>query len=130
MEPGFALSADDYLAATAARGPLLRAFCRDVFGTVDILALPSCPVPAPTIAETDTGGDARFVAVANAMGALVGPFNYLGLPALSVPMGFDGNGMPVGLQLVGRPFAEGRLLQAAHAFEQASGWTRRRPHPG
>jgi aspartyl-tRNA(Asn)/glutamyl-tRNA(Gln) amidotransferase subunit A len=127
MEPGFALAADDYVAAAAARGPVLRAFCRDVFAGVDILALPSCPVQTPTIAETDTGGDARFVAVANAMGALVGPFNYLGLPALSVPMGFDGNGMPVGLQLVGRPFAEARLLEAAHAFEQATGWSRRRP---
>lgn len=130
MEGGLALSADDYLAAAAARGPVLRSFCREVFGAIDILALPTCPVPTPTIAETDTGGDARYVAASNAIGALVGPFNYLGLPALSLPMGFDANGMPVGLQLVGRPFAEGQLLAVAHAFEQATGWTRRRPQRG
>ena len=85
------------------------------------------PGADPTIADTDTGGDARFVTLANAIGALVGPFNYLGLPAVSLPVGFDRNGMPVGLQLVGKPFAEGLLLRAAHAFERATGVANRRP---
>jgi aspartyl-tRNA(Asn)/glutamyl-tRNA(Gln) amidotransferase subunit A len=91
------------------------------------VALPTSPVPTPRIADTDTGGDARFVAVANLMGALVGPFNYLGLPALSLPCGLDGNGMPVGLQLVARPFADGLLLRVADAFERATGHAAARP---
>ena len=86
-----------------------------------MLALPATPVATPRIADTDTGGDARFVAVANRLGALLGPINYLGLPALSVPIGFDDSGMPVGLQLVARPFAEALLLRVAHAFAQATG---------
>jgi len=56
------------------------------------------------------------------------PFNYLGLPALSVPCGFTDNGLPTSFQLVGRPFAEARLLQVAAAYEGVSDWTRRAPN--
>lgn len=125
--PGFALSAVDHTRALAARGPLLRAFCAETLADVDLLVLPTAPDPTPGIVATATGGDARFVAVANRMGALVGPFNYLGLPALSLPAGFDDEGMPVGLQLVARPFAEGLLLRVAHAFEAATGHAARTP---
>jgi aspartyl-tRNA(Asn)/glutamyl-tRNA(Gln) amidotransferase subunit A len=121
MDPGFALSAVDYLRAASARGPMLERFCAESFADADVLALPTMPVETPRIADTETGGDARFVAVANRVGALVGPFNYLGLPALSLPVGRDGNGMPIGLQLVARPFAEGLLLRVAAAYEQTMG---------
>ena len=121
MMPGFALNAADYVQALMARGSLLERFCAEVFAEADILALPTSPVPTPRIDETDTGGDARFYELANALGALVGPFNYLGLPAVSLPVGLDRNGMPIGLQLVGRPFAEALLLRAAHAFGRETG---------
>jgi aspartyl-tRNA(Asn)/glutamyl-tRNA(Gln) amidotransferase subunit A len=55
------------------------------------------------------------------------PFNYLGLPALSVPCGFTGNGLPASFQLVGRPFSEATLLRAAQSFERATDWHRRAP---
>ena len=121
MEPGFGVSAVDYARALAARAPTLRRFVDEVFAEADLLALPTCPSPTPGIAETETGGDPRFMALANRLGAYVGPFNYLGLPALSVPMGLDARGMPLGLQLVGRPFAESLLLRVAHGYEQARG---------
>lgn len=127
MEPGFAFSAVDYLRAVSARGPLLTRFCAEVLAEADLLLLPTSPVTTPKIADTDTGGDVRFQAVANRLGALVGPFNYLGLPALSLPAGFDSRGMPVGVQLVARPFAEALLLRAAHAFAAACDAGRRRP---
>jgi aspartyl-tRNA(Asn)/glutamyl-tRNA(Gln) amidotransferase subunit A len=129
MDPGFAFSAVDYLRAVSARAWLLERFCAETFADAEILVLPTSPVTTPGIAETDTGGDARFAAVANRMGALVGPFNYLGLPALSLPVGHDANGMPIGLQLVAPPFAEGLLLRVAHAYEQATGGAGRRPPP-
>lgn len=127
MMPGFALPGAEYVQALMARGPLLERFCAEVFAEADILATPTSPVATPRIDDTDTGGDARFYGLANAMGALVGPFNYLGLPAVSLPVGFDRNGMPVGLQLVGRPFAEGLLLRAAHAFGRETGLPGRPP---
>jgi aspartyl-tRNA(Asn)/glutamyl-tRNA(Gln) amidotransferase subunit A len=55
--------------------------------------------------------------------------NLAGLPALSLPCGFDRNGLPVGLQIVGRPFDELTILQTAHAYEQSTEWHRRRPTP-
>ena len=55
------------------------------------------------------------------------PFNVLGVPAMSVPAGFDNAGMPIGMQLVGQPFAEEDLLNVAHAYEQGTNWITRRP---
>ncbi|MGD9508736.1 MAG: amidase family protein, partial [Geminicoccaceae bacterium] len=121
MEPGFPVAGVDYVRALAARAPLLRRFCTDVFTEADVLALPCCPVPTPSIRETDTGGDARFTTLANRIGTLVGPFNLLGLPAINVPAGLDRRGLPVGLQLVARPFGEALLLRVAHALESAGG---------
>ena len=121
MEPGFALSAMDYLSALRSRGPALDAFCRSIFSKADLIVLPTCPVQTPKIADTDTGGDQRFVQVANAIGQLIGVFNWLGLPAISVPVGLDSNNMPIGLQIVGRPFAEALVLQASAAVERAHG---------
>ena len=53
--------------------------------------------------------------------------NYLGLPALSVPCGFTGNGLPTAFQLIGRPFDEAGLLRAAHRYQQATDWHTREP---
>jgi aspartyl-tRNA(Asn)/glutamyl-tRNA(Gln) amidotransferase subunit A len=55
------------------------------------------------------------------------PVNLTGLPALSVPCGRSASGLPIGLQLIGRPFDEARLLQAAYAYEQATAWRGQRP---
>ncbi len=120
LRPGLAFGAATLGTALRARGVLLRRFCRAVFDRFDLIATPTVPVPAPAIAATDTDGDARFVRLSNRIGALVGPFNYLGLPAVSVPMGLVGR-LPVGLQLVGPPFADAAVLGAAAAFEGVRG---------
>ena len=122
---GYAIPAAYYVEALSGRGPLLRAFAAEVFGQVDALLLPTIPTALPTLAETDidmgpAGTEHRFMAVS----ANTRPFNYLGLPAASVPCGFDGNGCPVGLQIVGRPFAEGRVLRVADAYQRDTDWHR------
>ena len=63
-----------------------------------------------------------------AVSANTRPFNYLGLPAVSVPCGFDRNGLPIGLQLAGRPFGEARLLKVADAYQRDTNWHARAPH--
>jgi aspartyl-tRNA(Asn)/glutamyl-tRNA(Gln) amidotransferase subunit A len=55
------------------------------------------------------------------------PFDLLGLPAISVPCGFTTSGLPIGLQIVGAPFAESTVLAMAHAYEQATEWHGKRP---
>jgi aspartyl-tRNA(Asn)/glutamyl-tRNA(Gln) amidotransferase subunit A len=57
----------------------------------------------------------------------LGVFSRLGPPAISVPCGFDRNGLPIGLQIVGRRFQEGQVLALARAYEQATEWHKRRP---
>ena len=121
--PGYAIPGPYYVEALAKRGPLLRAFCREVFAKVDILATPTIPTCLPTLAETDIdhgppGTERRFLAVS----VNTRPFNYLGLPASSQPCGFDPNGLPIGLQLAARPFAEARLLRVADAYQRETDW--------
>jgi aspartyl-tRNA(Asn)/glutamyl-tRNA(Gln) amidotransferase subunit A len=67
------------------------------------------------------------VGVLEAVCRTTGPFNLTGLPALALPCGRTATGLPIGLQLAGRPFAEDDVLAAGHAYERATGWHRVRP---
>lgn len=128
MYPGYAIPAPYYIESLSRRGPVLRDFVAQVFAEVDVLATPTIPTALPTLAETDidngpAGTEQRFLAVS----VNTRPFNYLGLPAISLPCGFDGNGLPVGLQLAGRPFAEARLMRLADAYQRDTDWHARKP---
>jgi aspartyl-tRNA(Asn)/glutamyl-tRNA(Gln) amidotransferase subunit A len=128
MEIGFQVSAYEYLQATRLRAQLARGFIRDVFaGGVHLLAMPTIPEPAPALEAVKAGSIAEIVRRMGRFSRLTRPWNGLGLPALSVPCGFSGGGLPIGLQLVGRPFDEATVLRAGHAYEQAAGWWRHRP---
>ena len=62
----------------------------------------------------------------SALSRLTRPANLTGFPAISVPCGFTQGDLPIGLQLIGRPFAETTILQLAHAYEQETTWHQRR----
>jgi aspartyl-tRNA(Asn)/glutamyl-tRNA(Gln) amidotransferase subunit A len=117
IEMGFAVSARHYLAALTLRPRLTREFVDRVFGACDALWLPALPQPVPERAATDFGDGPGMVSGLAGLTRLTRPINYLGLPSVVLPAGFDRNAMPIGMQLVGPPFAEARLLRIAAAFE-------------
>jgi len=102
----------------------VRRTINDVFAEVDLLITPTTPVPAITIEEalTMSPAPAGEVWLRNTR-----PFNAYGLPAISIPCGYTMAGLPIGLQIAGPRFAEGRVLAFAHAFEQATDWHKRAP---
>ncbi|MGY2803930.1 amidase [Bradyrhizobium sp. USDA 4506] len=127
LQRGNFIPASRYLEALALRGRYLREFCDEVFADADVLQTPALPVPPPTI---DQMRDQRFADEFNhsrVVNIYTRPFNYLGLPALTVPCGFTPDGMPVACQLVGRPFNEATLLAVAHAYQGATDWHLRAP---
>jgi aspartyl-tRNA(Asn)/glutamyl-tRNA(Gln) amidotransferase subunit A len=109
----------EYVQATRLR-ERLRHEMLEVLDTVDLLATPTSPKPAPTFATMwdPTLGFPR---------SNTPPFNVSGLPSLALPDGFSSAGLPISLQLTGRPFDEATVLRAGHAYEQATDWHRRRP---
>jgi aspartyl-tRNA(Asn)/glutamyl-tRNA(Gln) amidotransferase subunit A len=130
MYPGYAIPAAYYIESLSRRGPILKEFARQVFSQVDVLITPTIKTCLPTLEETDIdhgppGTETKFMAVS----ANTRPFNYLGLPAISVPCGFDPNGCPIGVQIAGRPFAEGRVLKVAGAYQLDTSYHLARPAP-
>lgn len=116
---GLAISGTHYLEALQGRIPLLEHVVNDVFGRCDLLLTPTLPIRVPRRDETDVGAGTRLWEVLGDLVRCTAPFNYLGLPAISMPAGLDDRGLPIGVQLVGAPFGEPLLLAAAAAHELA-----------
>src|SRR5262245_50786712 len=108
----------EYVQAMRLRERLRREML-DVLRTVDLLATPTAPKPASTFAK------AYDISVGFPRSNMP-PFNLSGLPALALPCGFTSGGLPISLQLAGRPFDEATVLRAGHAYEQATEWHTRR----
>jgi aspartyl-tRNA(Asn)/glutamyl-tRNA(Gln) amidotransferase subunit A len=123
---GSVIPAQYYYKAQKIRA-VLRQQILDALEKVDVLVLPTGPVTAPPV-ESVPGIQSKEHALTGLAGRIsfTGPFNLAGTPALSVPCGFSSAGMPMGLQIVGRPFAEETVLRVAHAYEQNTEWHNRR----
>jgi len=119
LQTGAAYTAFENILARGAQPVLRRQFER-FFENYDILLTPTTPIPAPL-----GGGDA--VGRARLLTRFTAPFNLTGLPALSLPCGFTRDGLPVGLQIISRPWAEAEVLRAGYAYEQATKWHLRKP---
>jgi aspartyl-tRNA(Asn)/glutamyl-tRNA(Gln) amidotransferase subunit A len=124
---GLGVPATLYLEATRARTVLLEELLRQTFSKCDVLHAPVLKRPVPTATETDVGGGAAMQETLSQLVANTRPFNYFGLPALSVPVGFTGNGLPQAMQLVARPFREDVLFRVGAAYEAAVGGFTARP---
>ena len=93
-----------------------------VFSNVDLLVTPTTAVQPPTIEEAVRLG-IELELIRN-----TSPFNVYGLPTISIPCGFTSSGLPIGMQISGPRFGEGKVLALAHAYEQATDWRTRRPN--
>jgi aspartyl-tRNA(Asn)/glutamyl-tRNA(Gln) amidotransferase subunit A len=109
-----------YLQAQKVRKLVSDDFTR-AFAEVDLIAGPTTPSPAFGLGQKTSDPIEMYLNDIYTIGA-----NLAGLPAMSLPCGFVRN-LPVGLQLVGPPLAEGRLLKAAHHFQRATDWHQRVP---
>ena len=120
LEMGFAIPAVDHVNGRRMQS-VLRAELAEHMREIDILLVPTAPRTAPKIGEP-ISREPKDV-----WSRCLVPFNLTGLPAISVPAGFDGSGLPIGLQLAGRPFEESTVLRAARAWERETEWSARRP---
>ena len=106
------------------RGKVLEAL-----GRFDVLICPSSPTQAVKIPSSPNIIQSKDEVLTKIWGRsrVNAPFNLAGVPALSVPCGFTSDGLPIGLQIVGRPLDEGTVFKVAHAYEQATQWHTQRP---
>jgi len=123
---GQTITAVDYLRAQQQR----RTFSsnlRSAMQGVNALVLPTIPIAAIPVeqADQDIQIDGITENATTALLRLTMPFNLAGLPAVSLPCGFTTGGLPIGLQLVGKPFEESMILRIAHAYQQLTDWHRR-----
>jgi len=126
LRQGAFVTASQYLRAQKVRALLL--------GEVDewlapyaAVVLPSVPTTAPPIGQRTLEVGGRQIEVRGFLTRFSRLINLVGLPAISVPCGFGDDGLPIGLQIVGRPMDEATILAIAHAYERATPWHERRP---
>jgi aspartyl-tRNA(Asn)/glutamyl-tRNA(Gln) amidotransferase subunit A len=130
LETGSLVSGTAYLDAQRVRTLMKRAF-RQAFEThrLDAVVTPTNPigaVPAPGTEPVSVAGEPPD-ALINHYARFASAFNATGMPALTVPCGFDADGHPAGLQIAGRPFDEATVLRIGQAYESATSWHTMRP---
>ena len=116
---GGLLGVSDYIQAQRWRRPVMREFA-DAFRRVDVLVTPTMTQPAPPFQGFDVTSIIRGP-------SFTSPFNFTGLPAISVPAGFTSDGLPVGMQVAGKPFDEATIMRVAYTYQQYARWFEQRP---
>jgi len=122
----YALSAgyyDAYYGKAQAVRTLIRRDFEAAFQEVDLLVTPVMPTPAFKVGEKIQEPLQMYLSDIYTISA-----NLAGIPAISVPCGYSKAGLPIGLQILGRPFEEETVLRGAYAYEQATGWRAKRPN--
>ena len=108
-----------YLKGQKVRTLIMQDFIK-AFESVDLILTPVAPTPAFRIGEKSADPLQMYLSDIFTI-----PVNLAGTCGISLPAGFSRDGLPIGVQLIGRPFSEGSILRAAYAFEQATEWHRK-----
>ena len=116
---GGLFSSSDYIQAQRVRKMIKRDFA-NVLKKVDLLVTPTMTQPAPAFEGYDSTSTVRGP-------SFTAPYNVTGLPAISIPCGFTAGGLPVGMQIAGKPFDEPTVIQAAYTYQQHARWYQQRP---
>jgi len=121
----YALSAGYYEAyyrkAQQVRTLIRRDFI-EAFKMVDVIITPTSPTPAFPIGERIADPLQMYLSDIFTISV-----NLAGIPGISIPCGFSPDGLPIGMQILARPFDEGTIIKVAHAYEQSTEWHRRKP---
>jgi aspartyl-tRNA(Asn)/glutamyl-tRNA(Gln) amidotransferase subunit A len=120
LETGAGFSSSEYSLARRTQAEVRRR-CDNLFEEYDALILPTTPIAAPVLEGENAIERARLLT------RFTSPFNLTGLPALSVPCGFTGEGLPIGLQIVSRVWNESGILRVGYAYQAATEWHKMRP---
>ncbi len=126
LQAGNFLPAVDYIKAQRVRTEVRAAWNR-LFADFDCLVTPTTPLAATHFGQQTAMLAGQEVPLVRAFLDVTLPFNLSGHPAVSVPCGFTADGLPIGMQLVGRPFEEERILALAHQYQQVVDWHQRLP---
>jgi aspartyl-tRNA(Asn)/glutamyl-tRNA(Gln) amidotransferase subunit A len=126
LRVGAFVSGADYL-----NGQRVRALIRDdvdaALARLDVLVAPTTPISATAVGEDAIDVNGEKQSVRPALIRFTRPFNVSGHPTASLPCGFTGEGLPIGLQIVGRPFDEATVLRVADAYQRVTDWHTRHP---
>lgn len=130
LQAGMLLPAHAYLSAQRSRSVMADAFKRAFSDQgMDVLVSATLPATAQRMDQTEFRMDGIEEDVTSAFVRTTAPFNLSGLPAISIPWGLSANGLPIGIQLAGRPYSERELVGIAKGFESISDWPQERPIP-
>jgi aspartyl-tRNA(Asn)/glutamyl-tRNA(Gln) amidotransferase subunit A len=121
LETGEMIPATTYINAQRARAAIKAAF-RQAFRDVDVLVTPTQPSTALKIGQLVSRIGSREESVFGVSARFCAPFNISGLPSASVPCGISADELPIGLQIVGKPFDETTVLRVADAYERHTQW--------
>lgn len=121
LEAGELTLATTYINAQRLRLAIKNTF-KQAMRDVDVLVTPTQPTTALKVGQATSRIGSREESVFAVSARFCAPFNISGLPAISVPCGFSPEGMPIGLQVVGKPFDEETVLRVADAFERSTQW--------
>jgi len=127
LRKGLTISDESLGLALDARDTLRDDFLSNYLDKASVALLPVMPIRTPSIGEVDTGSAIFNPRTLYALSRFTRFVNYLGLPALAVPAGFDDRGMPVGLQMIGRPGSDALLLEISSRLQARTDWHGRVP---